>query len=271
MVTWRDEECETLPIGALKTQLTNLGTILDNRITQLSSTTTGILSSTTYGLNGLLNADLPAFAQNLKNSAYTSGGQIANAVGLLTLLQNTRTTVTSLSSSLAGLTTLDLCDLRYSQFKSLTAVTEVNSSGSLQLDSSITTPLGTTSTSGTLGTQVEAVRAGLQSFKSLLGSLTLLTCPNPLLASLCTAYTNLNNVSQTLSNSIGGSAGIYATTNTLRTDLANLSSLSSSNTTHNTKRVTVAVTIDRSRTDITPAKVVYLSTIVIDPNEGLLG
>ena len=30
------------------------------------------------------------WARNLKDSTFTSGGQIANAVGLLTLLQNTR-------------------------------------------------------------------------------------------------------------------------------------------------------------------------------------
>ena len=272
MVTWRDEECELLPIGSLKTQLNNLGTILDNRIGQLNNVTTGILSSTTYGLNSLLNGVLPIWAQHLKDSAFTSGGQLASATGLLSLLQQTRTTLNSLNSSLSGLTSLDLCDIRLAQFKSLTAVTQVDGSGNLQLDSSITTPLGTTSSSGTLGTNIAAVQSALSSFKGALGILTTLTCPNALLPALCGYYNTLNTVSQTLSTSIGGAAGIYANTNTLRTDLANLASLSAANTTHNTKRVTVAVTIDRgSREDLTPANVVYLSSVVVDPNEGLLG
>lgn len=271
IVTWRDEECGALPITELKTQLATLSTILGNRISQLSSTSTGILSDSTYGLNVLLDSTLPIWAKRLKDAGYSAGGQIANAVGLLTLLQNTKTTVDNLSSSLSGLTSLDVCDLRLAQFKSLKAVTEVDSSGTLQLDSSITTPLGTASSGGTLGTRVESVRAALQSFKSLLGSLTVLVCPNVLLPDLCTAYDNLNSVAQTLSGTIGGSAGVYATTDTLRTDLQNLTSLGTANTTHNTKRVTVAVTIDKAREDMTPDNVVYLESVVIDPNEGLVG
>ena len=87
---------------------------------------------------------------------------------------------------------------------------------------------------------------------------------------LCTPYSNLNTSANTLTSAIGGSAGIYASTTTLNTDLANLAALSTSNTTHNSKRVTVAVTIDKARGDLTPQNVTYLSTIVTNPDDGLV-
>ncbi len=263
-VTWHDEECELLPISGLKTQLNTLSTLVGNRLTQLNN----VLNNSTYGLNSLLNAVLPSGAQNLKNALFQSGGQLASATALYTLLNTTQSQLNSLSTTLSGLTSLDLCDLKLSQFKSLTSITDFNSSGSLTLSSGLTTQLG--DTSGTLSVDLSDLQTKLNAFKTLLGALSTLTCPNALLPSLCTAYNNLNTSSNTLTSAIGGSAGIYASTTTLNTDLANLAALSTANTTHNSKRVTVAVTIDKARGDLTPQNVTYLSTIVTNPDDGLV-
>ncbi len=262
-VTWHDEECELLPISSLKTQLNTLSTLVGNRLTQLSN----VLNNSTYGLNSLLNAVLPSGAQNLKNALFQSGGQLASATALYTLLSTTQSQLDSLSSTLSGLTSLDLCDLKLSQFKSLTSITDFDSSGSLTLSSGLTTQLG--DTGGTLSVDLTDLQSKLNAFKAAIGNLTSVLCP--LAGSLiCTPYNNLNASANTLTSAIGGSAGIYASTTTLNTDLANLAALSTANTTHNSKRVTVAVTIDKARGDLTPQNVTYLSTIVTNPDDGLV-
>ena len=173
-----------------------------------------------------------------------------------------RDRLNTLDSRLNSLTTLDLCDLRSRDAAALLGLLETNSSsGAIQLNAAITSPLAA---SASLSTQTSGVQTALNA----LGGVSCVLLPG---SPLCTALTS---ASTTLNTTITGAGGttvnltdVKDKLTTLNADLAG----ATANTTHNTKRVTVAVTIDKSRAGLTPSTVVYLSTIVTDPNDGLLG
>ncbi len=247
VVTWRDEECELVQIGAVKAAISALNTQLAARQAQLNSLNSGLLD--------ILNPLLPAPARNLKDSNHKVAGIPANVPALLGLIAALQDKITTLQATLDGLSTADLCDLKLSQLTNLFKVLETNDSGALQVKASITAPI---EADAALETQTAAVQ-------SVLAPLASVSCLLPLAKPLCDA-------SNSLIGTIGGSTGAYVSLSDLNSNLAalNTSMAGTQNTTHNTKRVTVIVTVDRARSDQTPANPVYLSTIVIDPEDGLV-
>jgi len=138
-------------------------------------------------------------------------------------------------------------------------------------------------------TTVGAVSTAIGSVTSTISGL---VCSNPLTRTTCLNILNpvlltpLNNALSAVNAAIAvfngsGSPTTAITTITNHavsvhdallgiTDDIDISGLSR-DTTHNTKRITVAITIDTPGADIGPQNAVWLSTVVTDPDAALLG
>ncbi len=250
LVTWHDEECESLPIASIKNLLGSGGTseslynLLEARKAALSALRTQL---------GTLYALLPSAAKALYDT--TIPALINSSDGLITQVENQLNT---LGTKLDSLTTLDLCDLNLDAAQALFSILDTNpSTGTLEVKGAISSPF---SASADLAVQTASVASALDA----LGGLSCVLLPG---SSLCTA---LSSASNTLKSTITNGTTVDLTD--LKGKLSTLDTAldGTANTTHNSKRVTVAVTIDKARGDITPQNVTYLSTIVTNPDDGLV-
>lgn len=251
-VSWRDEECPLVNLGPLQSSVDSINSSLNANLSGLLNQLNGIIGQ----VNSLSNQATGTLRNN-----------ITGQNGLLNLVTTVNTQLDTLTAS-SGYTNLlnggiDLCDI--GNVGALEAIQDIRNitNAIAQL------PTDVTSTSGVAST-VSGLLGGLG---GLLGSL---VCPPPpllagLLGPTCTALTNLNTSSGIFNSHIGGAGGINASLTSLSNDITTLTNLlANANVTRNTKRVSVAVTIDSTRSDIAPQQPIWLSTVVTDSTEGLL-
>lgn len=251
-VSWRDEECPLVNLGPLQDSVTSINSSLNANVSGLLNQLNGVI--------GLVNSLSNQATGTLRNN-------LTGQNGLLNLVTTVNTQLDALTAT-SGYTNLlnggiDLCDI--GNVGALEAIQDIRNA----TNAIAQLPTDVSSTSGIAST-VSGLLGGLG---GLLGSL---VCPPPpllavLLQPTCNALTSLNTSSGIFNTHIGGSGGISATLTSLSTDLTTLTNfLSNPNVTRNTKRVSVAVTIDSARSDIAPQLPIWLSTVVTDSTEGLL-
>lgn len=258
-VTWRDEECSLLDVGSLP-GIARLGNRLSDLRTQLTPLvgTTGLVATIASQLSdGLISAipsgQRPTY-QSLRTELQTIGP----------LLETTSTEAARVQGLLDGLQGLqiDLCDLEADDLSGLKALLEVDSALLVDLtDELVSVNSALSELSGPL--------AELAGYVSTLGSATCGLLPTP---NVCGAVSSL--VGPAL-NALAPSSGtppktIAGNVNGILSGVVlDVSSLTR-DTTHNTKRITVAVTVDTGRDDITPKNTLWLSTVVTDPSAGVI-
>ena len=181
------------------------------------------------------------------------------------------------------------------QFDLLKPLLDLDAGGMIDLTADVDDTLA--SLSGILGPLgLPDVRSSVGNVTGLVGGLTStisgLVCSNPLTRGACLAILNpilLDPLNAALGN-VNAALGVFGSPQSPTTALNNMitdvgsfhdsllaitSGLDigalSADTTHNTKRVTVAVTIDGVKADATPQNAVWMSTVVTDPTAALLG
>jgi prepilin-type N-terminal cleavage/methylation domain-containing protein len=260
-VTWRDEECSLLDLSNLPGIAT-----LRSRLTDLQTQISPLV-----GAGGLINSVGSQLTTKLINAipsgqrpAYNSLKSELTAIG--PLLETTSTQaqrVQALLDSLEGLE-IDLCDLEPADLAGLQDLLSVNSS----LLSSLTSKLVT------VNSTLSALKGPLNTLSGYVN--------DPVYGTLVCGLLPTPNICGTVSSLVGPalnalvpSSGsppktIAGNVNTILADIdLDISGLNK-DTTHNTKRITVAVTVDTGRDDITPANTIWLSSVVTDPDAGLI-
>ncbi|WP_205697970.1 hypothetical protein [Conexibacter sp. SYSU D00693] len=267
-VTWRDEECPLLNLSQLETTLTSTITLIN----QVS----GLLQNLT-GPNGTIN--------KLLNSQNTLLGAVLAPVlsilnPVLTPLANVQNLIKPLGAPLAaiglavapiaaitngGLTQrLDLCDLDINLFKQLSKLNVVKTA--------LTTLKPLLQSLDTLVDDVNDIVLPLLNLNvlALLVAVpqAVISLPS-IVSSLLTVVTNLPNVITSLArDGLQLVPWLAETATGLATAVTQI--LVAPNTTHNTKRVTVAIVVDH-QDGTGPQSPVWASTVISDPNAGLLG
>ena len=297
---------DSLSLGDLETQLEALNGQLTSATSNISSATSSInttltttnsaitsITSTLIGLIpgfGTLKTDLDSLNSNLT----TLRTKLTN---LQTAIDSLTTPINSALDLIADLDALDLdlCDMGEDQFDLLAPLLDLDAGGVIDLTDGLDTTLGGLSgIVSPLG--LPSVRSSVGNVTSAIGGVVTtisgVVCSNPLTKPACLAILNpilltpLNSALTDVSSALGVFGGAQSPTtsvNNMITDvntfhdslLAITSGLDigalSADTTHNTKRVTVAVTIDGVRADATPQNPVWLSTVVTDQSAALLG
>ncbi len=226
-VSWRDEECPVADLGALGL---NLPGAIDEAQTPLTNLVSNVLSS----LIGLLSGSNRTLIQNLRNR--------------LDGLENAfLSREAQLSSAVAGISELDLCDIN------LTLLTHLQKLGKLNL--------GLSAFNG-LTDDLETLQSSLSGI-----CLPIVGC---ILGSAQT--TAINGVTAQLNCLFGSSVDTEAEFDAYLLGLVNgLNNVAAdvSNTVKNSKRVTVAVVVE-PRAGVGPNQPIWMTSIVRDPGAGLL-
>jgi prepilin-type N-terminal cleavage/methylation domain-containing protein len=262
-LTWRDEECTPLntnSITALTTLSTKL-TALKNQLTPLLGST-GLMQRTYNDLTG----DGGRLIQAIPNGQRPKYIEVRDALSvLLPLLNSTQTYTDNLLTQLTALAgqTIDVCDVSLANLAGLKSLLELDQTSISDLTTrlaSVQTPLtnlvGTVAVPGPLDILFGYV-------EGTLGQATCGLLPTPNICGTVTSLTNQvdlvsapvpSTLATTLNNKISG----------ITVDASGLTT----NTTHNTKRITVAVTVDTNRADVTPKNTLYMSTVATEPDAG---
>lgn len=254
-VTWRDEECSLIDVSNLAA-VTTLKSRISALQTQLGTLTnpagtSGLVPSTLNKLTDLLVSVLPPGnrAAELRTELNAIKPLLITAVAQASAAQ---TKLGQLSGQ------IDLCDLSAADLAGLKKVLETSSSKIVTLTTQLTNLNSTlTSLSGPLTTLFNNLFVGV--------------CG--VLPPVCgNVSSNISSVLNVLKPSGDAPKTVAGQVNTILSDLAavSFSGLTTTDTTHNTKRITVAVTVDTARDDITPANTVWLSSVVTDPSAGLI-
>lgn len=251
-VSWRDEECGLLAdtglLDPLTAELNELGSAVNGLLGGSSGLISGVLGGLTSGLIGILNAlPGPDLADDLKAALDSLEGR----------LETTQSQLQDATTNLAALGQADLCDIAPAQLQNLQEGLGVGVNG-LEV---------TREALELLEPELETIQANLSSITGAI------VCA--LLPALCATVNNAINTAFGILEPENGDRDpdeLLARTNALLDDFAGLDLGGlTRDTTHNTKRITVGVTITRSREDLTPRNTVWMSSIVADPKAGLLG
>ena len=310
-VTWRDEECGALglsgsvPLNDLQSQLGSLSSQLATATSQLDAMTTSInqtLTSTNSAITAItttLIGLIPNYG-TLKTNLQTLNSDLTT---LRTKISDLKTAINALPvagaltvlSKLDGVTDLDLCDVSAEAFAALSPLLDEDAGGVGDLAAALNTKLGTLS--GTLTSlNLSGVRTAVGSVTTAIGSVASTisgaVCSNPLTRTACLNVLNpvlltpLNNATSAVNSALGvfnGSSSPTTAITAISTDVAGLHDALlgitsdvdvaglSRDTTHNTKRITVAVTVDSAGPNSGPQSPVWLSSVVSDPDAALLG
>lgn len=279
-ISWRDEECPVVNLG----DLGNVGTGLSDSIDSLSSSLDSLIGTSGTGgsvqtaltsitrvntlglpilspLLGLLNSIVNS-ANNLRPDIQAIRGQLQP---LATALDSAGATLDGFVNPVTGRlsNTLDLCDLDLATLQNISQLRTVRT-----LASDLAGPLAS------LNTSLTSVANNLNNLSS--NPLTLVT---QLLGSLVSTITGVNSAAESLIGSIQSghlaTAAIGDLTNasTATTVLGGLEDdidalTNNLDTTHNTKRLTVAVVIEPT-VGSGPNRPVWASTVIGQPDAGL--
>lgn len=250
-VSWRDEECSLLDLSSLTgiTDLLNATSGLQAALDQLRGAT-GSIQLVLGQLTSTLISILPGGDDALLKA------ELQNLAPLLTNADGLLDTASDLVNQLNTLD-IDLCDLQ-----------EVDLQGLVDaLGTSVDNITALTNQLEVVDGLLDAARGPLQ---SLTGSLSGLVCT--LLPPLCN---NANTAISAALDALDGTNGTPPDTatgevNTLLSEIAaiDISGLTA-DTTHNTKRVSVAVVINTPG-NASPISPVWLSSVVTDPDAAIL-
>ncbi len=277
-VSWRDEECPILNLTHLEGLIQDLKT-LTNGLAGTTGTLTSLIGpggslvnliNQTNAVNGT--AQSANALQKLLNPAIVTLGNILNPLlantlnPLLTTLTPLVAPLTSLLAPLQSLLDavtqrLDLCDLPklldLSSFETLKTALTVIAPTIAALQAPIQSLTG-----------IISPLASLNLVQLLVGAVNaVLTLPSAV-NGLTTVVTGLNSALNSIKGpSANGQAQISSLSATTKTAIQTL--LSNPNTTHNTKRLTVAVWLD-GKLNAGLREPVWAATVVSDPKDGLL-
>jgi hypothetical protein len=275
-VSWRDEECPVVDLSSLDTALGDLRGLLTTTTGTLTTLVgpSGTLTSALTDSNSLLGGGLlgallaPLLSAvnqvvavlNPINALLTSPALLSPLQGLLTQLNSLLDPVTGRLSQ-----TLDLCDIPAGVVPSLADVQAV------------------TAVLGALNPVLAAIAPLTQDVGQLLHSLVNLdlfgllgaVVKAPLIVAdavlLVVQQNVLSSVLGGVVNALGSPATLPSLATGLTTSLTKLAGfLLAPDTTHNTKRVTVAVVLLNPPSGRRAPDPAWVSTVVTDPADGLL-
>lgn len=275
-VSWRDEECPVVDLSSLDTALGDLRGLLTTTTGTLTTLVgpSGTLTSALTDSNSLLGGGLlgallaPLLSAvnqvvavlNPINALLTSPALLSPLQGLLTQLNSLLDPVTGRLSQ-----TLDLCDIPAGVVPSLADVQAV------------------TAVLGALNPVLSAIAPLTQDVGQLLHSLVNLdlfgllgaVVKAPLIVAdavlLVVQQNVLSSVLGGVVNALGSPATLPSLATGLTTSLTKLAGfLLAPDTTHNTKRVTVAVVLLNPPSGRRAPDPAWVSTVVTDPADGLL-
>lgn len=272
-VSWRDEECPVISLRDLATTVQNLRTLL--------TTTTGTLDAL-VGPDGALTrsiADGTTLLGQLSPVAVLLQA-VTNVVGLAlkpidlllrplqapleALLSRVNAVLAPLTSRVTDL--LDLCDLPRGVLPDLSAI------------SAVATVLGQLNPIlGTIAPLVDDVADVLHSLLDLnvFGLLSAVVKAPVILVKQAALLVQLPRLSSLLSSVVdtaGNPTTLVALATGLTSSLGDLVGfLAAPNTTHNTKRISVAVVVvPKGGGHVTPRAPIWVSSVVTDPSDGIL-
>jgi len=274
-VSWRDEECPIIDassltgaISSLKSNLGALTTAGTGEFAQLLGSS-GLVNSTLTNVNSLLSSALiNTTLLPIKGTLQSLQSDLGSPFGTnLTTLQTSSSNLLTKLNSLDVTQALDLCDLP--------AGTTVPSLADM---SAASTAIG--SVKSQLDTMIPAIsdaktRTGnlVSNLLNVLGLGGLVSSNSSALASDHTTIVGKPALSGITDSS--GNAVSYTNLHTLLdTETTNVNSLlsllSSANTTHNTKRITVAAWLLNPPANSGPQRPIWATTVVTNPQDGLL-
>jgi Tfp pilus assembly protein PilV len=267
VISWADQSC---PLTA--TGLNNLS----NALAGLAGASAGV-QATLNGLNGAVSGttslsaavgDLAGLLGGLLSSAATAlRNDLNSTIGLVnatTGLQSALSPITGDLSALqsAGLidsaghlkvAALDLCHLP--RLSSLLTLPDL--AGLTGLSTALTGSGG-----------VQANLTDLQARATAAAGFTLLTPAATITGTDASVQADNNSIQAAVNSSGSLSPAKLAAVDKMLKDLANVLTLSTG--THVMKRISVAVVLDPSRSGVGPAKAVWMSSLMSDPQDGLL-
>jgi prepilin-type N-terminal cleavage/methylation domain-containing protein len=272
IVSWRDEECPIVDLTQLVSTLKSLQTTLTSAsalVDGLAGPTGSIQRALTDGnsvlgnLVGVALAPLLSAVTNVINLALKPLQAVLAPLSapLDSLLGAVGSAITPLSSRL----TIDLCDIPAGAVPNLSNVKAI------------------TSTLAALVPVLNAVSPVVDDVGNLVHSLVNLNLLGllgavvkaPLIvadqATIVAKLGTINSILGGVVDSAGNPAQLTTLVTSLTTALPNLVAyLANPDTTHNTKRVSVAVQVLNDGNGSAPKKPVWVTTVVTDPNDGLL-
>jgi type II secretory pathway pseudopilin PulG len=274
-VSWRDEECPILDLTDLENTITSVSALL--------TTTTGLLNTlvgpggtltssvndgTAVQGNALLGLTLGPLITSLVNPILKPLQQALINPALLgpsqSLLGKLGTVLNPVTGHITQL--LDLCDLPNGVLPDL---------GQLKLIKNALTTL--TPILSTVSAVVGPLATALHSLLNLnvLNALTATLAATPAVLAAVTqlpaALTGITNLLAGVKDTLGNPMALASMLTSTVTGITQLVGfLLNPNTTHNTKRVSVAVWLKDRKVGYGPNKPIWLTSIVTDPTEGLL-
>jgi type II secretory pathway pseudopilin PulG len=269
-VSWRDEECPILNLSDLESTITQL--------TSLLGVTNGLLNTLVGPGGSLLSAGADG-ASVVGNPLL--GALLAPVSQLVTsVLQPLTTALTPLLSPLQSLATklgqvidpvthhitgvIDLCDIPSGTLPDL---------GQLQIMSTALTTLNPLLQAvSPLITSVGGALHSLLGLNILNAVVKVLVATPAIVTALPTLLADTPQIVSGLTVTVaGGPTGLATLATSLTGSLTKLLQfLASPDTTHNTKRISVAVWLQDRKVGYGPDKPIWMSTVVSDPSEGLL-
>jgi type II secretory pathway pseudopilin PulG len=278
-VSWRDEECPIVNLTHLEGVIQDLKTLTTvlagptgtltsllgstGSLTNLVSDTTGTVTvgNTASVLQKLLTPTIVTLTSSIL-SPLLSNTLNPLVTQLTPMLAPLQALLAPLSSLLDAITQrIDLCDLPklldLSSFETLdTALTTVT-----PVIGALAAP------TANLSTAVHSL-ASLNLVSLLTASVTAVLTLPPLVSAITTAATNTTNILNSVkADAANGQTKIKTLAQDAKTAVDTL--LNQPNTTHNTKRLTVALWLD-TNSNAGVNKPVWASTVVSDPKDGLL-
>jgi Tfp pilus assembly protein PilV len=274
-VSWRDEECPVVDLGALEDALGDLRGLLTSltatlttlvgpggTLTATLTTSQGLLGGGLLGSLGLsaLLSSVTQLTAVLNPLLSTLGPLLAPLDGLLDAVDAVLDPVTGRLTD-----TLDLCDIPSGTVPSLADVSVVVAT--LQaLGPVLTTVSSTTTHVGAIVTNL----ASLNLF-GLLGAVVQAPVILVDVAKLVTARSTITTLLGGLTDTLGHPTQLTTLATDLTSSLTKLAGLlAAPDTTHNSKRLTVAVQLLDAGDGWGPSRPIWLSTVVTDPEDGLL-
>jgi hypothetical protein len=274
-VSWRDEECPvidaaslTSAVSSLKTNLGALTTAGTGEFAQLLGGS-GLASTTLTNVNTLLgsaliNTTLLPIKGTLQSLQSDLGSSFSSS---LTTLQTSSSNLLTKLNSLDVTQPLDLCDLpsgtTVPNLADMSAASSAIGSVKSQLDTMIPAISDAKTRTGNLvsnllnivlGTLVSSNSGPLASDHSTIYGLPALTGVTDSSGNAVT-YTNLHTLVDTETTNVNSLLSLLS---------------SASNTTHNTKRVTVAAWLLNPAANSGPQRPIWATTVVTNPQDGLL-
>ena len=261
-VSWRNEDCGAISLTG-NAQLSNLQSQLQSLRAQLAVTADKITQAQAKLTNAVIN-QLGSQAQELSSELIQLSDSVTATQNKIDALLASGGPIDSLLNA-----QVDLCDIAPAIFDDLSSY--------LGVDVSNVSPI--IDQLGTVDSAIEDLLNSTQ-LSTLITDLSNGICT--LTPSVCNLLVNpiVTGVVNPLLDALdgGGSGPVADELDTLTATLNALPDIDAallggdSSPSRNTKRVTVAVTIDSiARQDITPKNPVWLSTVITDPRTGLLG